>query len=224
MTYGEFIQYHLRGDAGVEERALGKICANLGLKEWQCFQLIYFYAMTYNIPSALDMLYGERSLERLEFRTDRRWVKFVPSRYTRMLAELSPKMMQDLKPCRDTTSAYKVVRSWYFFARYAAYMFLEVYIQVFRPKWEDNLVPDWEPKELYTKGARLITNGGGREVLNSFLGAAKRDTNDNVFAIETSLCAVAKMEKGTRYDGYYTERMIKEAERSKWKNTIFGAI
>ena len=46
-------------------------------------------------------------------------------------------------------------------------------------------------------------------------------STDNVFALETSLCAVEKFRKGTRYNGYYTERMLNEAaENPKYGNLI----
>ena len=76
MTYGEYISYHLRGDAGVEERMIASLCRHFQLNEWDSFRLIYYYTMTYHIPSALDMLIGgERDIKKLQFRTDRRYVR-----------------------------------------------------------------------------------------------------------------------------------------------------
>ena len=92
---------------------------------------------------------------------------------------------------------------------------------MFHPEWEDNLIPDWEQDENYTKGAVLIVGRYDIAELNKFLDNAKKDTKDNVFALETSLCAVEKFRKGTRYNGYYTERMLNEAAESpKYGNLI----
>lgn len=221
MTYEQYIAYHKRGDAGVEERMIAALARHFRLSEWDTFRLIYFYTMTYHIPSALDMLDGERDMKRLKFRTDRRYVR-CNGAYPRLLAELHPDKLIALKECRSTEAAYKVVRGWYFFGRYAAYLFLEVWCNTFRPGWEDNLQPGWEPDENYTKGAVSIARGGSKEVLDTFLASARKDTRDNTFALETSLCAVAKFDKGTRWDGYYSERMLADAEGTRWKDLIFS--
>lgn len=60
--------------------------------------------------------------------------------------------------------------------------------------------------------------------LNAFLERAKKDTADNCFAIETSLCAVAKFIKGTRWDGYYTERLLDNIVDSEYKNIIISLL
>lgn len=221
MTYAEYIEYHLQGDAGVEERMIASLAKHYALSEWDSFRLIYFYTMTYHIPSALAMLIeGERDMKKLHFRTDRRYVR-CNGAYDRLLKELSADKLTRLQQVTDTAQAYKEVRSWYFFGRYAAYLFLEVYYNVFHPEWEDNLIPDWEQDENYTKGAVLIVGRYDIDALNKFLDNAKKDTKDNVFALETSLCAVEKFRKGTRYNGYYTERMLNEAAESpKYGNLI----
>ena len=116
------------------------------------------------------------------------------------------------------------MKSWYFFGRYAAFLFLEVYMNVFHPQREDNLTYGWEKDENYTLGAISIARSEDRTVLDKFLTQAKIDARDNAFAIETSLCAVAKFNKGTRWDGYYTERMLNEADCSKYKNLIYSLV
>lgn len=224
MTYEEYISYHKRGDAGVEERMIASLAYSLKLNQWDSFRLIYFYTMTYHIPSALTMLLeGQRDMKQLHFRTDRRYVR-CNGAYDRMLKELNRGMLSALLAVKTTSDAYSVVSSWYFFGRYAAFLFLEVYMNVFKPQWVDDLRFKWESDENYTKGATYITRNGSREVLDAFLESAKMDTKDNCFAIETSLCAVAKFFKGTRYDGYYTERMLEEADNSKYKNLIYSLV
>ncbi len=132
-----------------------------------------------------------------------------------MLEGLTQDKMQRLKKVHSSAAAYDVVKEWYFFGRYAAFMFLECYYNVFKPQWVDNIKFKGEPEENYTKGAVLITRSRERGILDKFLECAKKDTKDNAFAIETSLCAVEKIKKGTRWDGYYTERAMKEARESR---------
>lgn len=224
MDYGEYIRYHLRGDAGVEERMIASLSRALRLDKWDSFRLIYFYTMTYNIPSALAMLVeGERDIKKLQFRTDRRYVR-CNGAYDRLLAELNEGMLTALQAVKTTTQAYSVVSSWFFFGRYAAFLFLEVYMNVFSPKWADDLRYGWEPDENYTLGAISVTRSNDRNELDKFLSQAKKDTGDNCFAIETSLCAVAKFDKGTRWDGYYTERMLEEADKSKYRELIYNNL
>lgn len=216
MNYGEYIAYHRRGDAGVEERMIASLAKRLCLSPWESFKLIYFYTMTYHIPSALRLLLKPATTKQkdLVFRTDRRYVR-CNGAYDRLLKELNPSMPLALMACKTTEEAYNTVRSWYFFGRYAAFLFLEVYYHCFRPDWQDNLRFKWEADENYTKGAVHIIGTNDSNALDAFLERAKKDTADNCFAIETSLCAVAKFIKGTRWDGFYTERMMQEADKSR---------
>lgn len=215
MTYQDYIRYHLKGDAGVEERMIASLANRLGLSDFDKFRLIYYYTMTYHIPSALRLLLVPGTTQKdLVFRTDRRYVR-CNGAYDRLLAELNENMLRNLKRCKDTSTAYNIVHSWYFFGRYAAYLFLEVYYHVFNPQWIDNIKYRWEKDENYTKGAISIIGTDDVTYLDKFLEKAKIDTKDNAFALETSLCAVCKIEKGTRWDGFYTERMLEEADKSK---------
>ena len=221
MTYEAYIAYHLQGDAGVEERMIASLSRHFAVSPYDTFRLIYYYTMTYHIPSALDMLLeGERDIKRLQFRTDRRYVR-CNGAFPRLLQELTRDKFDRLRRLRTTSEAYKEVRSWYFFGRYAAYLFLEVWANAFHPDWRDDLYPDWEPDENYTIGAVSIAGSNAKPVLDKFLDRARSDTRDNVFAIETSLCAVAKFIKGTRWNGYYTERMLSDALNTRWQTLIY---
>lgn len=221
MNYAEYIAYHKQGDAGVEERMIASLCRHFKLSGWDAFRLIYFYTMTYHIPSALDMLIeGQRDMKALHFRTDRRYVR-CNGAYPRLLEELTQDKYESLLRVKTTQEAYDIVRKWYFFGRYAAFLFLEVYMNVFTPQWEDNVRYGWEEDENYTLGAISVTRSNEKPELDKFLSQAKIDTRDNAFAIETSLCAVAKMDKGTRWNGYYTERMLEEAKGTKYESLIY---
>jgi len=221
MTYEEYIAYHRQGDAGVEERMIASLCRHYRLDGWDAFRLIYFYTMTYHIPSALAMLIdGERDMKKLHFRTDRRYVR-CNGAYPRLLRELTRDKYESLQRATTTQEAYDIVVEWFFFGRYAAFLFLEVYMNVFSPQWVDNVRYGWEPDENYTLGAISVTRSNDRGELDKFLNRARIDARDNAFAIETSLCAVAKMDKGTRWNGYYTERMLEEAKDTKYESIIY---
>lgn len=226
MNYSEYIAYHRRGDAGVEERMIASLAKRLCLSSRDTFRLIYFYTMTYHIPSALRLLLKPATTRQqdLVFRTDRRYVR-CNGAYDRLLKELNPDMLVSLQHCKTTKEAYNTVRKWFFFGRYAAFLLLEVYCNCFRPDWHDNLRFKWEADENYTKGAVHIIGTSDRNALDAFLEQAKIDTEDNCFAIETSLCSVAKFVKGTRWDGFYTERMLQEADKSPdYRQIIYACL
>ena len=224
MTYDEYIAYHRQGDAGTEERMIASLCRHFSLSAWDSFRLIYYYTMTYHIPSALAMLLdGERDMKNLKFRTDRRYVR-CNGAYSRLLKELTQDKYRRLCSVSTTQEAYNEVKGWFFFGRYAAYLFLEVYCNVFKPQWTDDVKYGWESDENYTKGAISVVKSKEKIELDRFLERAKKDANDNAFAIETSLCAVAKFNKGTRWNGYYTERMLDEAKGTKYEGVIYQLI
>lgn len=224
MTYDEYIRYHLGGDAGVEERMIASLSAYFKLSRWDSFRLAYYYTTTYHIPSALKLLRNHNTPKsELKFRTDRRYVR-IGDTYTRLMAQLSPKLLEQLDRATTTTEQYNIVSSWYFFGRYAAFLFLEVWAKLSGKQIEDDLALKFEPEENYTKGAEIIAQTQDKAVLSAFIERAKRDTNDNVFSLETSLCAVAKLKKGTRWNGYYTERLLSDIAGSEWENVIVNLL
>lgn len=224
MTYDEYIRYHLGGDAGVEERMIASLSAYFGLSRWDSFRLAYYYTTTYHIPSALKLLRNHNAPKsELKFRTDRRYVR-IGDTYTRLMAQLSPKLLEQLDRATTTTEQYNVVSSWYFFGRYAAFLFLEVWAKLSGKQIADDLALKFEPEENYTKGAEIIAQTQDKATLSAFIERAKSDTKDNVFSLETSLCAVAKLKKGTRWNGYYTERLLNDIAGSEWENVIVSLL
>jgi hypothetical protein len=116
--------------------------------------------------------------------------------------------------------------NWFFFGRYSAFLVLETYYATNSPTWKDDLVFGWEKQENYTKGAELLFDKPEPDTdqKNMLLEKIKNDTKDVCFAIETSLCAWAKFFKGTRWPGYYAERVINEAMQSEYKDLILGSM
>lgn len=224
MTYDEYIRYHLGGDAGVEERMIASLSTYFKLSRWDSFRLAYYYTTTYHIPSALTLLRNPRTPKsQLKFRTDRRYVR-IGDTFMRVMTQLSPKMLEQLDRATTTTEQYNIVSSWYFFGRYAAFLFLEVWAKLSGKQIADDLALKFEPEENYTKGAEIIAQTQDKAALTAFIERAKRDTNDNVFSLETSLCAVAKLKKGTRWNGYYTERLLNDITGSEWENVIVSLL
>lgn len=224
MTYEEYIRYHLGGDAGVEERMIASLSAYYKLSRWDSFRLAYYYTTTYHIPSALKLLRNHNTPKsELKFRTDRRYVR-IGDNFSRIMAQLSPKLLERLDQATTTTEQYDIVSSWYFFGRYAAFLFLEVWAKLSGKQIEDDLALKFEPEENYTKGAEIIAQTQDKAALTAFIESAKRDTNDNVFSLETSLCAVAKLKKGTRWNGYYTERLLSDIAGSEWEGIILNLL
>lgn len=173
MTYEEYIRYHLGGDAGVEERMIASLSAHFGLSRWDSFRLAYYYTTTYHIPSALKLLRNHSTPKsELKFRTDRRYVR-IGDNFNRIMAQLSPKLLEQLDKATTTTEQYDIVSSWYFFGRYAAFLFLEVWAKLSGKQIKDDLALKFEPEENYTRGAEIIAQTQDKAALSAFIERAK---------------------------------------------------
>ncbi len=225
MSYDEYIRYHKRGDGSIEERTVPKIAKYLQMNEWDTFRLIYCYTTVYNIPGALKMYFeGDGSRQGLRFRTDRRFVR-IGDTFERVVASLTPDKLSRLKACKTTQETYDEVMTWFFFARYATTLFLEVYYNAFHPDHEDNVKFGWERGENYTNGAIRLAGTDKRDALDALLDRIREDTGDNAYAIETSLCGYDKICRGRLYDGADAERMLREAsEDEKYGKYIFAVL
>lgn len=217
MDINECIEYIKRGDGCVEEEAINTIANYLNMSNYDRFRFCYFYAGTYNIESALDIYFNNNiNKKTLRYRTDRRWLR-IGDRADKYFNGVSMHKFDTLYNCKSTQQAFDLVCKWYYFGRYAAFLFLECFINCTNPKWVDNLIYKWENKENYTKGAIIIRKKSiGLNNNNDVLNILKDVTNLNSFGIETVLCAVEKIEKGTRYDGFYKDRFLKEIANSKY--------
>lgn len=220
MTYAEYIKYHNGGDAGVEERIISSLADHYNLSMWDSFRLAYYYTTTYHIPSALKLLNNHNTAKAdLKFRTDRRYVR-IGNNFSRIMQQLTPALLEELNKATTTTEQYKIVSGWYFFGRYAAFLFLEVWAKLHKKQITDDLALKFEPDENYTRGAEIIAQTQNKDALRAFIECAKVDTGDNVFSLETSLCAVTKLKKGTRWNGFYTERLLSDIQGCQWECVI----
>lgn len=224
MTYNEYIRYHLVGDAGVEEKLIASISNYFRLSRWDSFRLAYYYTTTYHIPSALKLLRNHDTPKNsLKFRTDRRYVR-IGDNFERLMKQLTPSLLEQLDKANTTTEQYEIVSNWYFFGRYASFLFLEVWNKLSGKQIIDDLALKFEKEENYTRGAEIVAGTKDKARLAEFIERAKEDTNDNVFSLETSLCAVAKLKKGTRWNGFYTERLLSDIAGCEWENLIIKLI
>lgn len=224
MDYKQYIAYHNKGDAGVEERMIASLAKHYKMSRWDSFRLVYYYTTTYHIPSALKLYFNPNTPKnQLKFRTDRRYVR-IGDTYEKVMNQLQPSLLTQLDAAETTTQQYNIVSGWYFFGRYATFLFLEVWSKLNEKQILDDLNMNWEENENYTKGAILIVGSSNKEQLNLFIDDARKDTNDNVFSLETSLCAVCKIKKGTRWEGYYTERLLEDISGCEYESLILSLL
>ena len=111
--------------------------------------------MCYNLVDPFRMLKVKEPIPggEIDFVSDRRWVGQVPSRYYKMLAELTMGKYHVLNKCHSTQAQYEEVRQWYYFGRYAAYLFLECWNYLY-PASIDDFTPEKEAPDL---GKKTIT-------------------------------------------------------------------
>lgn len=124
--------------------------------------------------------------------------------------------------------AIPYVSSWELFGRFSAYLFLETFVELTGYPIE-NTKMDWKANSTATSGLMNVYGldnaasnwdkqrklGVPVEKLDLMLSKlqveiAKTGGSTNVTEIETSLCAYRKFYKGSRYNGYYLDRMLEE--------------
>lgn len=183
--------------------------------------------------------FAEFAVKHLIFQSDRRWVA-QNKRLNAILNEWAGGKSVDafkvatMKGGRiDINSALDYVQGWYYFSRYAAYLFIETLCDLsgyeitrptsveyghdrltfasglFRYYGMDDLAVQTKLKrsiQLDNKVVDLMVKRLQTEV-------KRANGDDNWVKLETSLCAYEKMFRGTRYNGYYADRMLGEIER-----------
>jgi len=128
----------------------------------------------------------------------------------------------------DLQKAIDEVEKWYMFGRFSAFLFLETYATLMDLEVTDTTI-DWPNGDTATSG--LLNLSGKDQEAEAFdkTGKLTESTqkmdamlekvrevirkvggDTNTTKIETSLCAYRKFYKGTRYDGYYLDRMLEE--------------
>jgi hypothetical protein len=124
--------------------------------------------------------------------------------------------------------AIPCVEKWYFFGRFGAFLFLETLAKLLDLQVE-NYTIEWTKGSTATSG--LLNLFCLDDEANTFDQKKKlkrstkqldemlkktayeielRGGNSDTTQVETSLCAYRKFYKGTRYNGYYLDRMLEE--------------
>lgn len=124
--------------------------------------------------------------------------------------------------------AIKSVQKWVMYGRFASYLFLETFVELTGIP-TDNTTIDWKHGDTATSGLLNVFGfdeaadafdktgklGAGYDAMNKMLAEVNRSIEaaggvTNVTEVETSLCAYRKFYKGSRYNGYYLDRMLEE--------------
>ena len=177
--------------------------------------------------------FWEKFKPRLIFQSDRRWVKFN-NRFVPSFKDFVRKgIFRQLRgrESLDLENALGVIQGVSYFARFAAFLTLEAYCFMFqRQTFNDSL--DWRHGDTATSGMLNVLGLDSEanefdktgilkrpvSLLDKYLGYIQeqiplRDGRSVLF-VETNLCAYRKLFKGTRYAGYYVDRVQDELERT----------
>ena len=239
----EFCAYHRDGDGECNSVVLRDWADSHGLSLEQRWKLAYAFAITYNVVSAI-VLYehpekwadAESLKHKIVFQSDRKYVR-IGDRfknclefYTANLSNPKPILSRWIKGGKlYLDDAIRDVERWYYFGRFSAFLFLEMFIWLTDIPVVNAQTIDWPNGNTATSG--LLNLFGYDKLANAFdktgklgLPREKMDEmlskvlqavrssggNANVTVVETSLCAYRKFYKGSRYNGYYLDRMLEE--------------
>lgn len=239
----EFVEYHIKGDGECNNTVLKYIADKRHMTFSQRCDLSYFFAITYCVASAI-LIYDTEKNERAElkhtliFQSDRKYVA-MGDRYEKSIEYYERNLNGKWDDfCRsieinskvDLRRAVIAVQKWFYFGRFAAYLFLETFCCLNNLSVINNKI-DWKNGDTATSG--LLNIYGYDKSADYFDKKGKLpDTikpsmldrmfvylqekikeaggDDNTTKVETSMCAYRKFYKGTRYNGYYLDRMLGE--------------
>lgn len=182
--------------------------------------------------------FADEYKRKLIFQSDRKYVRMLDN-FRSMLAtwaNLLDKHGADFdgrfinRNTIDTKAAILEIERWFFFRRFSAYLFIETYCDILGLEGSRAEGLDYEGDAMTFAGGLFYCFGMDNEAqyvqahhklptdqqtfeallfeLQEQVKAAGGD--DNVTKLETSLCAYEKFFKGTRYNGFYADRMLGE--------------
>ena len=129
--------------------------------------------------------------------------------------------------------AVNTVEKWEMFGRFSAFLFLEMFVNLTKLPaenttivWKDgntatsgllNLFGYDDAATKFDKTKRLLIQPKQMDKMLAYtIDRIRRyGGSTNVTEIETSLCAYRKFYKGSRYNGYYLDRMLEEINATK---------
>lgn len=240
----EFVLYHRDGDGECNAILLKEYAKTHKLDARECFDLAFFFAITYCCESGIILFlkrdaiwHGEYNLEKLKqdmiFQSDRKYVKMRDC-FQRCLSFWQKRLTSYdtgkwiKKGILDLEQAIKDVEKWYMFGRFSAFLFLETYATLLDLPVTNTTI-EWREGDTATSGllnlfgydadAAYFDRNGVLRIPVDKMDALLRKTvieversggDANTTKIETSLCAYRKFYKGSRYNGYYLDRMLEE--------------
>lgn len=130
----------------------------------------------------------------------------------------------------NTTDALSIVQKWQFFGRFSAYLFVETYCDILNLRATRAVGLTYEGDSMtfaggacyvYAKDAEAqyiqkehklpFTTEQFERMLRGIQQQVRANGgDDSLVKLETSLCAYEKFFKGTRYNGFYADRMLGE--------------
>lgn len=175
-----------------------------------------------------------KNKQKLIFQSDRKYIRMKDSfeRVLRFFLRISSaedfENRVSVAGIISLKKAIPYVSSWELFGRFSAFLFLETFVEL-TGKPIENASIEWKKGNTATSGlldifgydqmadgfdktGRLsFPEGKMDEMLSVVLREISRSGGDpNVTKVETSLCAYRKFYKGSRYNGFYLDRMLGE--------------
>ena len=124
--------------------------------------------------------------------------------------------------CFDFNTLYKwIIRDWRFFGPHGAYLFFDAVYGLLPNQYIDPDAIDWKNcgKTVAQGMSHLLyidensnkpANEHDLNRYNSFVDKLQARSSQPKIVIESTLCAFKKLFKGSRYSGYYADRMLEE--------------
>lgn len=247
--FKEYIEYHINGDADCNAVLLRKWADYNKLDLQQRFDLAYFFSITYCIPSSI-LMFHEKDLVLKDinkwvdnnknviiFQSDRKYVKLL-NNFNNCIMYFKDNLKAvdeflDGVLINNTIvieKALKKVSKWFYFGRFASYLFLETFMALTDYRIANTTI-DWKNGDTATSGImnlygfdksadyfdkhnKIPSNLDNKKLdqmlYNVLEQIRKKGGSDNVTNVETSLCAYRKFYKGSRYNGFYLDRQLEE--------------
>lgn len=166
----EFVEYHKTGDGECNGILLKSFADLHKMNVQERYDLAYFYAVTYCIPSAIIIFSEKKELlkapeewatackSRLIFQSDRRYVR-VGQNFQKMISEYAKSNSSAEKFIKKTVvgntinieKAVSETTKWFFFGRFGAFLFVETLCMLMGYK-SANTTIDWKDGDTATSG------------------------------------------------------------------------
>lgn len=200
---------------------------------------VAFYSLTYSVPTTIIMLekyqefvenpeiFWKKYKDKLLFQSDRKYVKMNDRFVQGFMSIFERKIFDKLDNFEilDIEKCVNLLETVYSFGRFSAFLFLETYGVLFnrrfvnaRLDWDNgstvtsgmfNVLGDDKSAEEWDKYHNLVIN---IEYFDSLAKTLVENVSigKDLTILETNLCAYRKLFKGSRYIGYYSDRVLEE--------------